>query len=83
MTNKEMVGGSQEDKSFLQILEQGTKFVKGHYEIPLPFRRVDAQLPNNEVQAEKRLASLKKEMARNNKFKDEYIKLMKELTSKR
>ena len=82
MTNKEMVGGSQEDKSFLQILEEGTKFVKGHYEIPLPFRRVDVQLPNNEVQAEKRLASLKKEMARNNKFKDEYIKLMKELTSK-
>ena len=61
MANKEMVGASQEDKRFLQILEEGAKLVNGHYEIPLPFRRVDVQLPNNKVQAEKRLASLKKE----------------------
>ena len=82
MANKEMVGASQEDKRFLQILEEGAKLVNGHYEIPLPFKRVDVQLPNNKVQAEKRLASLKKKMARNNKFKDDYIKFMKELTSK-
>ena len=60
MANKEMVGASQEDKRFLQISEEGAKLVNGHYEIPLPFRRVDVQLPNNKVQAEKRLASLKK-----------------------
>ena len=81
MANKE-VGTSQEDERFLQILEEGAKLVNGHYEIPLPFRRVDIQLPNNKVQAEKRLASLKKKMARNNKFKDDYIEFMKELTSK-
>ena len=82
MANKEMVGASQEDKRFLQILEEGAKLVNGLYEIPLPFRRVGVQLPNNKVQAEKRLASLKKKMARNNKFKDDYIEFMKELTSK-
>ena len=81
MANKE-VGTSQEDERFLQILEEGAKLVNGHYEIPLPFRRVDIQLPNNKVQAEKRLASLKKKMARNNKFKDDYIEFVKELTSK-
>ena len=82
MANKEMVGASQEDKRFLQILEEGAKLANGLYEIPLPFRRVGVQLPNNKVQAEKRLTSLKKKMARNNKFKDDYIEFMKELTSK-
>ena len=82
MANKEMVGALQEDKRFLQILEEGAKLVSGHYEFPLPFRRVHVQLPNNKVQAEKRLASPKKKMARNNEFKDDYIKFMKELTYK-
>ena len=85
MANKEIIGASQEDKKFLQILEEGAKFVDGHYKIPLAFRRVDAQLPNNKPQAEKRLTSLKKKKkkkARNDKFKDDYITFMKELTSK-
>ena len=78
MANKEMLGASQEDKRFLQILEEGAKLVNGHYcKIPQPSRRADVQLPNNKVQAEKRLASLKKKMSRNNKFKDDYIKFMK------
>ena len=63
-------------------MEEGAKLVNDHYEITLPFRRADVQLPNNKVQAEKRLASLKNKMARNNKFKDDYIKFMKELKSK-
>ena len=75
IADKGMVG-------FLQILEEGAKLVNDHYDIPLSFRRVDVQLPNNKVQAEKRLVSLKKKMARNNKFKDNHIKFMKELKSK-
>ena len=83
MAIKEMIGASQEHKRFLQILEEGAKLVSGHQEIPLPFRRVSVQLPNNKVQAEeKRLVSLKNKMARNNKFKDHYIKFMKELKLK-
>ncbi|CAB4017958.1 Hypothetical predicted protein, partial [Paramuricea clavata] len=31
-------GLSQEDKLFLKKVEQGTKKIEGHYEIPLPFR---------------------------------------------
>ena len=37
MEKKEMVGASQEDKKFLQILEEGAKPVSGHYEIPYYF----------------------------------------------
>ena len=46
----EIVGASQEDKRFLQILEKGAKLVDGYNEIPLQFRRVDFQLPNNKLQ---------------------------------
>ena len=31
MANKKMVGALQEDKSFLQILEESAKLVNGHY----------------------------------------------------
>ena len=82
IANKDVVGTSQEDKRLLQIFEEGPKLANSHYEIPLPLRRVDVDLPNNKVQPEKGLASLKKKMARDNKFKDDYIKFMKELTSK-
>ena len=77
-----MVGASEEDKRFLQILEEGANLLNGHYEFPLSFTGVDVQLPSNKLQAEKKLVSLKKKMARNNKFKDNYIKFMKELISK-
>ena len=72
-----MVGASEEDKRFLQILEEGANLLNGHYEFPLSFTGVDVQLPSNKLQAEKKLVSLKKKMARNN-----YIKFMKELISK-
>ena len=60
MANKEMVGAWQVDKWFFQILEEGGKLVNGHYKTTLPFKTVDVQHPNNKVQPEKRLASLKK-----------------------
>ena len=37
MEKKEMVGASQEDKKFFQILEEGAKLANGHFEIPLYF----------------------------------------------
>ena len=37
MANKEMVEVSQEDKRFLQIMEEDAKLVDGHYEFPLPY----------------------------------------------
>ena len=49
----------------------------GHYQICLPFRDDDITLPNNETQAIKRLASLRKKMLRNKTFSDEYIAFMK------
>ena len=82
MVNKETAGMSQEDKKFLSIVENGTKLVNGHYEIPLPFRNQDVNLPNNRIQAVKRFDSLQKRMARDKKYKDDYMKFMKDLISR-
>ena len=66
----------------MKLVDVVAKLVDGHDEIPLPFRRVDVQL-SNKLQSEKSLASLKKKLTRSDKFKYDYIKFMKELTSKR
>jgi hypothetical protein len=42
---------SQEDKLFLKRAEQGIRLVDGHYELPLPFRKENIDLPNNRSQA--------------------------------
>ena len=39
---------SQEDKKFMKILEEGIRQREdGHYEMPLPFRHGEPELPNN------------------------------------
>ena len=38
---------SKNDKMFLAIVEKGTKKVDDHYEVPLPYRDGNLQLPNN------------------------------------
>ena len=73
---------SQEDKKFLQILDEGTRLKGGHYEILLSFRYEDVALLNSRVQAEKRFGYLQKKMSRNEKFREDYMKFMKDLLSK-
>ena len=40
-------GMSVEDVKFMKIMEDGAKMVNKHYQIPLPFRNPNIQLPNN------------------------------------
>ena len=49
---------SQEDLKFIEILENGTELVHGHYQIPLPFRNNTIKLSNNHSKTEKRFACL-------------------------
>lgn len=43
---------SYDDRKFLQIMENGVhKKASGNWEMPLPFRRQDAAMPNNRSQA--------------------------------
>ena len=75
-------GVSQEDLKFMQILENGTRPINGHYEILLPLRDDNVRFPNNRLQAEKRFIYLQRKMSRNHQFKNNYVNFMNELMSK-
>ena len=49
-----------EELKFKEILKNGTESVGGHYQILLPFRNDEVNLPNNCSQAKKIFASLKR-----------------------
>ena len=50
----EELGHSQEDRRFLRKVTKDIRLTEGHYEIPLPFRQSEVDLPNNRQQAVKR-----------------------------
>ena len=45
---------SAEDKQFMMMMENGAKFVNGHYQLPLPMRNPALIMPNNRTMVEKR-----------------------------
>ena len=47
----EDLGYSQEDRKFMALVSDGIRYTEGHYEIPLPFRHQNVNLPNNREQA--------------------------------
>ena len=47
LINKNVANMSQEDLKFIEILKKGTELVGGHYQVPLPFRKNEINLPNN------------------------------------
>ena len=66
----------QEDLKFIDILKSGTEMAGGNYQVPLPFRKDEINLPNNLSQAEKRFACLEGKLSTNPQFKQDYIKFM-------
>ena len=53
---------SQEDREFLRKAKEGIHHREDlHYELPLPFREQDVQLPNNRPQAAQRLIGFEEE----------------------
>ena len=72
----------QEDLKLIQVLDNGTRPIDGHYEIPPPLRDDNVRFPNNRLQSEKRFTYLQRKMSRNHQFKNDYMNFMKELMSK-
>ena len=54
----------------------------GHYELPLPLKGEDIQLPNNRAAAMKRLESLRSKFEKDDRFFKEYKNFMEELMEK-
>ena len=82
LVNEDVANMSQEDLKFIEILKNGTELVGGHYQVPLPFRKDEINLPNNRSQAEKKFACLERKLSRNPQFKQDYMKFMNELILK-
>ena len=73
---------SQQDMRLMKILDKGTKFKDGHYQIPLSIRQEDVRRPCNKYQASQRLSYLKKKFDKNKKFKADYVRFMEEIIAK-
>ena len=74
---------SREDVKFYETVETGIVHLEDlHYEMPLPFKHKNTQLPNNYAQAEKRLNSLKKRLMSDDKYYTDYCSFMSDIISK-
>ena len=74
---------SREDRQFLKIVEDGIHHRDDmHYEMPLPFREKNVQLPNNRPQAEQRLHGLKKRLQGDARYYADYVRFMAEIIEK-
>ena len=65
---------SKDDKMFLAIVEKETKKFDDHYEIPLPYRDGNLQLPKNKEQAIRKMQQLKKRFRNDPEFFNSYTK---------
>ena len=72
---------SYEDKKFLEMMDEKTKKVGKHYQLPLPMKN-HKKFPNNRYLAEKRLQYLKGRFIRNLKFFMDYKCFMDDLIKK-
>ena len=71
---------SVEDQKFLKILGEGIhKREDGHYEMPLPLRSEEIELPNNRSLALKRLFLLKERFKRDPAYYKDYVKFMEKV----
>ena len=77
--NDEKKGMSQNDRRFLEIMQKGVTKDAGHYVLPLPFKDVNFNLPNNRNQAERRCESVKRKMLKNNQFHQDYNEFMEKM----
>jgi len=74
---------SREDIKFCETVESGIVHLEDlHYEMPLPFKHQNIQLPNNYAQAEKRLTGLKQRLKADDRYYADYCSFMSDIISK-
>lgn len=71
---------SQEDILFMSKVNKGIRQKdNGHYELPLPFKTDNPNLPNNKLYAECRLSSLECRLRKDEKYYKDYVKFMDDI----
>jgi len=74
---------SREDVKFFRTVEEGLVHLEdSHYEMPLPLKNQNIELPNNYSQAQSRLESLKKRLQSDCKYRNDYCNFMTEIIDK-
>ena len=74
---------SQEDHKFMSIMKEGVHQRDDlHMELPLPLKNPSFSFPDNKEVALKRLQGLKRRLARDPKFREEYETFMDEMLEK-
>ena len=71
-----------EDRKFLHILQKGTVKKNYHYVVPLSFRDDNLVIPNNRIQALRRLKCLKRRFLKDKRFFHSYKNFMNRLLIK-
>ncbi|KAL4008603.1 hypothetical protein ACER0C_002455 [Sarotherodon galilaeus] len=74
---------SQEDILFMSKVTKGIRQKEnGHYELPLPFKTDNPNLPNNKQCAEHRLSSLERRLRRDKKYYEDYVNFMDDIIAR-
>ena len=73
---------SQEDRKFMQDVEQSVKLIDGHYCIGLPFKDRSMKMPTNRKLAEQRAINLKRKLIKNKEFCIDYQAFMHDVIAK-
>ncbi|CAH8464754.1 unnamed protein product [Schistosoma turkestanicum] len=69
---------SVEDQIALEIVERGTHYVDGHFEVPIPWKRDPSTKGTNYEVANSRLQSLRRRLMRDDRLHDRYAKCMED-----
>lgn len=73
---------SVEDRKALRLMEESVKIIDGHFQVALPWRRDQPDIPNNKIMAERRLRSLKVRLTKDAELFTRYMEAMQNYIDK-
>jgi len=82
ITPKSLLNLFELEKKNMPLVSDGIYYSESHYEILLPFRHQNINLPNNCEQAFKRLLWQRKKMIQNEKYLNDYVAFINDMFKK-
>ena len=73
---------SVEDHIFMKTVTDNVQMKEGHYQIPLPFKQHEIEMPNNRSQAEHCAMQLKRRLIKNPQLQEDYKAFVDNLIQK-
>ena len=70
------------DKKALSVFEDSVQLIEGHYQISIPWKNKNPNLPNNRSMAERRLGYLKKKLEKDPSLKKRYSEFIEDLVER-